>query len=40
MGLERRTNQVHSIAPLRLDEIGNRDIARINEMLLWEQLLP
>lgn len=39
VGLERRTNQVYSIAHLRLDEIGTRDIARINEMLLWEQFL-
>lgn len=39
MGLERRTNQVHFIAHLCLEEIYTRDIACINEMLLWEQIL-
>src|SRR5712691_11328136 len=33
VGLEGGTNQVHPIASLRLDEIGARDISRINEML-------
>src|SRR6266480_526383 len=39
MRFERGSNQVHSIAHLRLDEISTRDIAGIDEMLLWEQFL-
>jgi hypothetical protein len=34
-----RANQVHPIASLRLDEIGTRDIARIDEMVIWEKIL-
>ena len=37
VGLERRTNQVHLIARLALDEISDRDVACIDEMLLGEQ---
>src|SRR5258706_1444667 len=37
--LERGTNQVHSRSRLTLDKIGARDITRIDEMLLWEQIL-
>ncbi len=37
--LEGRANQVHPIARLRLDEIGTRDIARIDEMVIWEKIL-
>jgi hypothetical protein len=36
VGLERRANQVHLIAGLALDEMSDRDIASIDEMLLWE----
>src|SRR6266581_119302 len=32
-------NQVHPIARLRLDEIGRRDISRINEMVRGEKVL-
>ncbi len=39
VGLERGTNQVHSIVRLRLDEIGNRHISRIDEMLIWKKFL-
>src|SRR5258708_38541874 len=39
VGLEGGANQVNPIASLRLDEIGARDISRINEMLIWEQVL-
>ena len=39
VGLERGTNQVHFIAGLALDEMSDRDIACIDEMLLGEQLL-
>jgi hypothetical protein len=37
--LPRRANQVHPIASLRLDEIGRRDRARIDEMLIGEEVL-
>jgi hypothetical protein len=37
--LEGGANQIHSIAGLRLFEIGRCDISRIDEMLLWEQFL-
>src|SRR5260221_9786763 len=39
VGLEGGANQVHSIARLRLDEIGNGDISRINEMVIGEEFL-
>ncbi len=39
VGLERGTNQVHSIVRLRLDEIGTRNISRIDEMLIWKEFL-
>jgi hypothetical protein len=32
-------NQVHPIVSLRLDEIGTRNIARIDEMLIGEEFL-
>ena len=35
--LERGTNQVHSMARLTLHQLGDRDIACIDEMLIWEQ---
>src|SRR5258708_199158 len=37
--LEGRANQVNAIARLRLDEIGTRDIARIDEMVIGEEVL-
>ena len=37
VGLERRANQVHLIAGLALDEMSDRDVACIDEMLLREQ---
>ena len=37
--LEGRANQVHPIARLRLDEIGRRDISRIDQMLIGEEVL-
>ena len=37
VGLERRANQVHLIAGLALDEMSDRDVACIDEMLIGEQ---
>ena len=37
--LEGGANQINSIARLRLDEIGRRDISRIDEMSIWEEIL-
>ncbi len=39
VGFERGTNQVHLIAGLALDEMSDRDISSIDEMLLGEQFL-
>ncbi len=39
VGLERGTNQVHSMARLTLNQIGDRDISRIHEMSTWKQFL-
>ncbi len=39
VAFEGGTNQVHPIARLRLDEIGARDIACIDEMLIWKEFL-
>src|SRR5450759_990945 len=38
--LEGWANQINSIAGLTLHKIGDRDIPRIDEMLIWEQILP
>src|SRR6266571_4109209 len=39
VGLEGGTNQVNLIASLRLDKIGARDISRIDEILIGEEVL-
>lgn len=39
VGLERGTEQAHSIAGLTLSQIGDSDISRIHEMLTWKHFL-
>src|SRR5260221_10326440 len=39
VGLECRANQINSRVELRLYRIGDRDIARVHKMVIWDQFL-
>ena len=39
VGLECRANQINSRVELRLYKIGDRDIARVHKMVIWDQFL-